>query len=324
MRTPKYAFSFCVYRTVSLSKRSVELKRKLTTIELIDHVKNKGITFNHMTEKEAKNCLRNLSYYYKLASYRKNFKKDADGKYKNLDFAYLTDLAAIDMQLRQYLLELCLDVEHGIKVLLLDIISNQLHDEDGYQIVQDFKNGPDYGEKQYNLTITNLQHNQYLKDMSVKYSEKPPVWVFLETTSFGGLTAFTEYFCFNRSHPKKIERISKLLRYCKNIRNACAHNTPILVNLFSNSDRLDKRVGIVQGISNNIGIPNSDTYYDKMVDLISLFYLHKLIQSDKLGNFQYRQGKKLIDRFHRHNWYEDENNLNKFMMDLDSLIEYLK
>lgn len=55
MRTPKYAFSFCVYRTVSLSKRSVELKRKLPTIELIDHVKNKGITFNHMTEKEAKN-----------------------------------------------------------------------------------------------------------------------------------------------------------------------------------------------------------------------------------------------------------------------------
>lgn len=300
------------------------MKEILTTSELIEHVKNKGITFSHMTEKEAKYCLRTLNYYYKLASYRKNFKKDVNEKYINLDFAYLTDLAAIDMQLRQYLLELCLDVEHGVKVLLLDQISNFLETEDGYQIVQDFKNGPEYGNKQYNLTISNLKNNQYLKEMSSKYSEKPPVWVFLETTFFGGLTAFTEYFCLNRHHPKKLDKISKLLRYCKNIRNACAHNTPILVNIFSSSDKLNKRIGIIQGISNDIGIPNSHTYYEKMVDLISLFYLHNLIQSDKLGSFQYKQGKKLIDRFHRHNWYQNEESLIKFMDDLNYLIEYLK
>ena len=87
------------------------------------------------------------------------------------------------------------------------------------------------------------------------------------------------------------------MRYCKNIRHACAHNTPILVNLFSNSDRLDKRPRIIQGISNNIGIPNQDTYYEKMVDLISLFHIHKLIQSELLGKFQYKQGQKLIQRF---------------------------
>lgn len=73
------------------------MKRKLTTEELITHIKRKGITFNHMTEKDAKKCLRTLNYYYKLAAYRKNFKKDENGKYEDLDFAYLTDLAAIDM-----------------------------------------------------------------------------------------------------------------------------------------------------------------------------------------------------------------------------------
>ena len=31
------------------------MKRKLTTEELITHIKRKGITFNHMTEKMLKN-----------------------------------------------------------------------------------------------------------------------------------------------------------------------------------------------------------------------------------------------------------------------------
>ena len=75
------------------------MKRKLTTEELITHIKSKGITFNHMTENDAKKCLRTLNYYYKLAAYRKNFKKDVNGKYENLDFAYLKDMAIIDTDL---------------------------------------------------------------------------------------------------------------------------------------------------------------------------------------------------------------------------------
>ncbi|PEG78875.1 hypothetical protein, partial [Lactobacillus sp. UMNPBX17] len=84
------------------------------------------------------------------------------------------------------------------------------------------------------------------------------------------------------------------------------------------------RPRIIQGISNNIGIPNQDTYYEKMVDLISLFHIQKLIQSELLGKFQYNQGQKLIQRFHRHDWYKKEENLSKFIDDLSILIEYLK
>lgn len=299
------------------------MKKKLTTDELITHIKNKNITFNHMTEAEVRKCLRVLNYYYKLASYRKNFSEDENGKYINLDFAYLTDLAAIDTKLRSYLLSLCLDIEHGVKVLLLDQISNFLPTEDGYQIVQDFKNGSEYGFKQYNLTINHLKTNQYLTDMSRKYADNPPVWVFLETTSFGGLTAFTEYFCNNRKHTVRLDKISILMKYCKNIRNACAHNTPILVNLFSNSDRLNKRIDYIKGIASHVRIKNSDTYYEKMVDLISVFYLHKSLLSNRSNNFQYKQGKLVVERYHRHNWYSEQKKLEKFIKDFSNLVEYL-
>lgn len=111
----------------------------MTTNELIDHMKSKGITFNISSESEAHEMLTKINYYFKLTSYRSSFAKDENGKYQNLDFAYLTDLASIDMQLRDYLFDLSLDIEHGIKVILNNLISNT-PEEDGYQIVQDFEN----------------------------------------------------------------------------------------------------------------------------------------------------------------------------------------
>lgn len=51
------------------------MKELLTTDQLIDHMKAKGITFNIISEQDAKTFLTNNNYYMKLASYRKNYKK---------------------------------------------------------------------------------------------------------------------------------------------------------------------------------------------------------------------------------------------------------
>lgn len=77
----------------------------------------------------------------KLAAYRANYEKCPDGKrqgqYKKLDFGYLKGLSTIDMYLRYLIIEMCLDIEHAIKVRLIDDVTNNLV-EDGYDIVRKF------------------------------------------------------------------------------------------------------------------------------------------------------------------------------------------
>jgi len=64
-------------------------KRKYTYKEMINYMKSKGIKFELMNEQQAIKYLRKENYYFKLTAYRKNFPK-VNGKYVDLDFAYLT------------------------------------------------------------------------------------------------------------------------------------------------------------------------------------------------------------------------------------------
>lgn len=100
------------------------MKALLSVDELVIHMKEKGITFNEITEDEAKEFLTKNNYYMKLASYRANYVKcdtgKRTGKYCKLDFAYLKELSTIDMYLRYKIMDICLDIEHAIKVKLLN------------------------------------------------------------------------------------------------------------------------------------------------------------------------------------------------------------
>lgn len=111
---------------------------KLNNRELINHLSDKNVTFNKISKGQAITFLDKNNYYYKISAFRKNFKK-INGKYVNLDFGYLQDLASIDMKLRNTLLEISINVEHFIKVELSRQINNNTS-EDGYRIIQEFKN----------------------------------------------------------------------------------------------------------------------------------------------------------------------------------------
>ncbi len=123
-----------------MSNRSDKPKR--APAELVEMLRDKkGITFDLMSEAEAEIYLSDRNNYLRTASYRKNYEKHETGaragKYIQLDFAYLAELSKLDMYLRTHLLQMCIDIEHALKVMVIsDVESNTL--EDGYSIVADF------------------------------------------------------------------------------------------------------------------------------------------------------------------------------------------
>lgn len=202
------------------------MKTLLTVDELIEHMKAKGITFNEVSEKDAKDFLEHNNYYMKLAAYRTNYDKCTTGtragQYVKLDFGYLKELSTLDMHLRYFVVEMCLDIEHAIKVKLMEGITNN-PSEDGYEIVKKFLS---HGRNIDILKqIQNHKAGEYCKDLINKYYPFFPAWVFLELISFGNLL----YFCsfYEETYGCKIIN-NNLMNTVRDLRNASAHSNCLL------------------------------------------------------------------------------------------------
>ena len=175
------------------------LKPMLSVDGLIAHSKEKGITFEIISEDEAKEYLGRNNNYFKLSSYRKNYTKFPSGprkdQYRDLDFAYLIELARIDVEVRHILLKMCLDIEHFLKVSLIKAVENNLqagNGEDGYKIVTDFitdASGVNFEERAKNISkrsgaisrkIGQNTKNPYCEGLMRKYRGEMPIWVFVE------------------------------------------------------------------------------------------------------------------------------------------------
>lgn len=205
------------------------MKSLLTSQELVTHMQQKGIKFEIIKPEEAVKFLEDRNYYFKLASYRFNYQKNTSGKnigkYINLDFAYLKELSTIDKQLRYTILQMCLDIEHYLKVMFLNSIEHNPR-EDGYQIIQK------YLAKDSNFqTLKRIQQqktSEYCRNLYEKYYPYFPVWVFVEIISFGEFThllSFYEDLCQVSLCPRS------LLNSVRDIRNASAHNNCLINHL---------------------------------------------------------------------------------------------
>jgi hypothetical protein len=123
-------------------RRTVPNRKPMLTIEQqIAHLEGKGITFDLMSRVDAADYLANKNNFLRVTSYREVFYQQLQGsdagKYLNLDFAYLVELASIDRVLREVMIGITLDIEHFAKVKTLNRIAGT-PGEDGYSIVKDF------------------------------------------------------------------------------------------------------------------------------------------------------------------------------------------
>lgn len=267
---------------------------------MIKHLEEKNVQFNLISKEDAKILLEASNYFYKITAYRKNFEKNKYGKYINLDFKFLQDLAVIDMRLRYIVLQMSLDIEHTVKTRILSDITNDPN-EDGYNIVRKFLKHDNSSIDKYMFPLKEDTH--YNNGLYKNYHKNTPIWVLFEVMSFGAFVKFVEFYFLHKRKPPAYNELQQLLKFVKNIRNLAAHNSPILLDITRKNQikankigrpitTFTKRVNGLSEHSRKVRLTNR-----KIHDLTALLYVHyTYIESNGIKKARYSDLKELLTR----------------------------
>lgn len=265
--------------------------------EMIPYLKTKNIKFEIVSEEEARKYLRDNNNYYNVTAYKHNFERYfMDGefvdKFIDLDFAYLKDLSIIDMRTRLVLFKMIIDIEHYLKIRILNLIEN-IDQEDGYRIVNKYLdndfNDEKFPKKVHNSIFKKVGSEYYQKIFS-KYDmdkdrklENIPIWEFLEIITFGELTNFYEFF--SKEYELKSEtRNVFILREIVKLRNAVAHNSCVLSELDKKDNKYSPDYKIISYL-NSCGI-RKETRDNKLSNsrikqiTYTLYMFNEIVTSD--------------------------------------------
>lgn len=273
----------------------------------------KGIQFNIVTEEEAVEFLSFHSYYFKVKAFEKNYNTGSgikEGKYYDLEFAYLEELSKLDMYLRKIILDITLDIEHFLKVKMLRVISDNPA-EDGYTIVKDFFDlYPNIKDEIFNKIETSGE-TSYIYSLVTKYKDSIPVWVFFEITTFGQLLSFCEYY--QQKYPKTELKINNL-KTVKYLRNAAAHNNCLINDLSRKEQFAQSREA--NSFVQKIKVASPQTQNKKMGNrfvhdfVTMLVVFQKIVSSENVKKAEIDRLKQLFDeRFVKHREYFKNNGL---------------
>ena len=316
-----------------------ELKPMLHINEMVDHLKLKNIKFERISEKDAENYLRNNNNYYNLTSYKNNFEKYfVDGifidKYIDLDFSYLKDLSIIDHRLRLILFKMIIDIEHYLKIKILNTIES-IDEEDGYRIVNQYLK-----QDLYNVKFPKKVHNSIFKKVGSEYYQKIfskydldkdkkleniPIWEFLEIITFGELVNFYDFYT-NEYKLKDENKDVYILRDIVKLRNAVAHNNCILSELNMKKNKYPPSYKIIQFLNNcDIG---KDTRSKKLSNsrirqiTYTLYMFNEIVTSDGIKNNVKKDINELFfNRIIKHKEYYNNELLKSIYCYFQKIIE---
>lgn len=302
---------------------AIEKHPKASFSDLLSELSKKGVKFNLMDEKAAGKILNDLNYYYKLSVYRRNFKRNNDGKYKDLEFNYLADLASVDMQLRYLLLTVSLDIEHAMKTFLLKHITEN-KEIDGYDIVDRFFHstiGTNY-ELNKDIVLEKVKHkSHYQRDLYEANKDAPSAWVLVEVMSFGEFVRFFEFYFKKYSTELFDFSVMKgILSSVKSIRNCCAHNNAFLFYLSKNE--LSHPNSYVASYAEKALVGKVFYSCTKVHDIVAIIFAHNFfVKGEGSRKYRHKELMGLTERsIKRFECFENDNDIVYFFNILRQLL----
>ena len=291
-------------------------KRKLNVDEQIQDMKDKGIAFNIVNEADAAKFLKYRNYYFKLKAYTKNYDiyraTAKAGQFINLEFAYLQEISTIDMHFRKLIIDLSLDVEHALKVKLLnDLVRND--EEDGYQVVQAFFDADTHGGRIQR--VSDKADKSFISDLVKNHLDNDKdyaLWGIVEILSFGDFIDL--YELYYQWYPSAEETYVSFLWSIKFIRNAAAHNNCLLNSLKKPYSRKFVKTKELVSLFTKIKIDSEtrNNWLDNPVihDFLALVYVYvSVIKSDSMRKRGIERIRDLFEgRMKRHPEYFEKNN----------------
>ena len=240
-------------------------------------------------------------------------------------------MAIIDHRIRLLLFKMIIDIEHYLKIKILNTIE-EIEDEDGYRIVnlyleKDF-NDEKFPKRVHN-SIFKKVGNEYYQKIFSKYDvdkdkklENIPVWEFLEIITFGELVNFYDFYTKEYNLVDE-NRDVYILRDIVKLRNAVAHNTCVLSELNKKDNAYPASYKIVQYLKDcNIGkVTRNNKLSNSRIRQITytLYMFNEIVTSDGIKeNVNKEINKLFFDRIILHKEYYNNNEL------LKSIYSYFK
>ena len=272
-----------------------EQEPKLTVPQIIDYCKNDlGITFDLMSQEKAADFLQKHNYFFRLKQYAEICQeKTKSGKYVGIDFGHLVELSTIDMFFRKLMLKMTIDLEHYLKVKIVNECQNNSAD-DGYQVVEAFlEKNPKIKE--------GLLGGAHLAGYSgldfEKYLQAPAVWNFVEMINFFD---FINFFSFYYDYFRLKSEYTKRFDSVRRLRNMAAHNACALCNFKPVQNfRYDSEI-FFELAQSNIGIGNTVISSCLKVPLLNDFSVMlslytRLITSPQVKEKTFEEIKEFFD-----------------------------
>lgn len=321
-----------------MSNKTLTLRPMMKISDMVPYLKSKNIKFEYCTEKDAEIYLKENNNYYNIISYKNNFVKyqcgELEGKYIDLDFAYLKDISIIDYRTRLVLFKMIIDIEHYLKIRILNSIE-EITEEDGYKIVNLYLE-KDFNDierpKKVHDSIRKKVTNEYYQKIFSKYDldkdtkiENIPIWEFLEIITFGELINFFDFF--TKYYKLDDYKYIFILREVNKLRNAVAHNSCVLCEL-DKKDNTHRADTLVINYLKNCGIGkenrNTKLSNSRIRQITYTLYMFNIIVSSEgvKNNVKHDITKLFYGRIILNGKYYNNNELLKSIYNyFDKIIE---